>query len=75
MIYISISTIPSRIKNLNKSVQSLLKQTRKPDKILLMYPINTNVLTKLLKINKFLNLIIILLKLQDVKIADLEQNY
>jgi len=38
MIYISISTIPSRIKNLNKSVQSLLKQTRKPDKIFINVP-------------------------------------
>jgi len=33
MIYISISTIPQRIKSLNKSVDSLLKQTKKPDKI------------------------------------------
>ena len=33
MIYVSLSTIPQRLKNLNKSVQSLLKQTRKPDKI------------------------------------------
>ena len=38
MIYISISTIPSRLKNLNKSVNSLLKQTRKPDKIFVNIP-------------------------------------
>ena len=38
MIYISISTIPSRLKNLNESVQSLLKQTRKPDKIFINVP-------------------------------------
>ena len=38
MIYFSISTIPSRIQNLNKSVQSLLKQTRKPDKIFINIP-------------------------------------
>ena len=38
MIYISISTIPSRLKNLNESVQSLLKQTRKPDKIFINIP-------------------------------------
>ena len=30
MIYVSISTIPQRLKNLNKSVESLLKQTQKP---------------------------------------------
>ena len=36
MIYISRSTIPSRIKNLNKSVQALLKQTLKPDKIIIV---------------------------------------
>ena len=38
MIYISISTIPPRLKNLNESVQSLLKQTRKPDKIFINIP-------------------------------------
>ena len=38
MIYVSISTIPQRIKNLNKSVQSLLNQTRKPDKIFINIP-------------------------------------
>ena len=38
MIYISISTIPLRLKNLNKSVNSLLKQTRKPDKIFVNIP-------------------------------------
>ena len=38
MIYISISTIPQRLKHLNKSVNSLLKQTRKPDKIFVNIP-------------------------------------
>ena len=38
MIYVSISTIPQRIKNLNKSVKSLLDQTRKPDKIFINIP-------------------------------------
>jgi len=33
MIYVSISTIPQRLKNLSMSVESLLKQTKKPDKI------------------------------------------
>jgi len=38
MIYISISAIPQRLKNLNQSVESLLKQTRKPDKIFINIP-------------------------------------
>ena len=39
MIYISLSTIPQRLKNLNESVKSLLKQTRKPDKIFINIPL------------------------------------
>jgi hypothetical protein len=38
MIYISISTIPQRIKNLNESVKSLLNQTKPPDKIFINIP-------------------------------------
>ena len=38
MIYVSISTIPQRLKNLNKSVESLLKQVQKPDKIFINIP-------------------------------------
>ena len=38
MIYISISTIPQRVKYLNKSVDSFLNQTRKPDKIFINIP-------------------------------------
>ena len=38
MIYVSLSTIPQRLKNLNKSVESLLKQTRKPNKIFINVP-------------------------------------
>ena len=38
MIYVSISTIPQRLKHLNESVNSLLKQTRKPDKIFVNIP-------------------------------------
>ena len=38
MIYISISTIPPRLKNLNESIRSLLNQTRKPDKIFVNIP-------------------------------------
>ena len=38
MIYVSLSTIPQRIKNLHQSVDSLLKQTKKPDKIFINIP-------------------------------------
>ena len=38
MIYVSITTIPQRLKNLNKSVDSLLNQTKKPDKIFINIP-------------------------------------
>ena len=38
MIYVTLSTIPQRLKNLNESVKSLLKQTRKPDKIFVNIP-------------------------------------
>jgi len=38
MIYVSLSTIPQRIKNINRSVDSLLKQTKKPDKIFINIP-------------------------------------
>ena len=38
MIYVSLTTIPRRVKNLSKSVESLLKQTRKPDKIFINIP-------------------------------------
>jgi len=39
MIYISISTIPQRLKHLNESINSLLNQTRKPDKIFINIPV------------------------------------
>ena len=38
MIYVSLTTIPQRIKSLNKSIESLLKQTLKPDKIFINIP-------------------------------------
>jgi len=38
MIYVSISVIPPRIKNLEKSIQSILNQTLKPDKIFINIP-------------------------------------
>ena len=38
MIYVSLTTIPPRLKNLNKSIESLLNQTQKPDKIFINIP-------------------------------------
>ena len=38
MIYVSLSTIPQRVKNINLSVDSLLNQTKKPDKIFINIP-------------------------------------
>ena len=38
MIYVSLSTIPERVKYLNKSVDSLLNQTLKPNKIFINIP-------------------------------------
>ena len=38
MIYISITTIPKRIKNIQKSIDSLLQQTKVPDKIFINIP-------------------------------------
>jgi hypothetical protein len=38
MIYVSISTIPQRIKNLNETIKSLINQTQKPDKIFVNIP-------------------------------------
>jgi hypothetical protein len=39
MIYVSLSTIPQRVKSLNESVKSLLQQTQKPDKIFINIPL------------------------------------
>ena len=38
MIYVSTSTIPQRIKNLDRSIKSLLNQSKKPDKIFINIP-------------------------------------
>ena len=52
MIYISISTIPQRLKNLNQSIESLLKQTRKPDKIFINIPYNYKRFNETIKDNQ-----------------------
>ena len=38
MIYVGLTTIPQRVKNLNNTVESLLKQSHKPDKIFINMP-------------------------------------
>ena len=38
MIYVSISTIPKRLNDIEETVESLLKQTLKPDKIFINIP-------------------------------------
>tara|TARA_B100000029_G_scaffold240927_1_gene238099 strand:+ start:1984 stop:2715 length:732 start_codon:yes stop_codon:yes gene_type:complete len=38
MIYVTLTTIPERVKYLNKSIESILKQTKKPDKIFINIP-------------------------------------
>ena len=42
MIYVSLSTIPQRIKYLGKTVESLLKQSIKPNKIFINIPFKYN---------------------------------
>ena len=38
MIYVSLTTIPQRVGSLYKSIESLLKQSKKPDKIFVDIP-------------------------------------
>ena len=52
MIYISISTIPQRLKNINKSVESFLKQTQKPDKIFINIPYKYNRFNEIIEDNQ-----------------------
>ena len=42
MIYVSISAIPQRLKNINQTIESLLNQTQKPDKIFINIPLKYN---------------------------------
>jgi len=39
MIYVSLTTIPSRVKGVEKTIDSLLNQTQKPDKIFINIPV------------------------------------
>ena len=68
MIYVSISTIPQRIKNLNESVKSLLNQTKKPDKIFINIPFKYKRFTETIEddqIPKFDNNIIEITRCED----------
>ena len=68
MIYVSISTIPQRIKNLNESVKSLLNQTKKPDKIFINIPFKYERFTDIVKddqIPKFDNNLIEITRCED----------
>ena len=52
MIYVSISTIPQRLKNLNDTVESLLKQTQKPNKIFINIPYKYERFSEIIKDNQ-----------------------
>ena len=68
MIYVSTSTIPQRIKNLDKSIKSLLNQTRKPDKIFVNIPFKYRRFTEIIKddqIPKFDNNLIEITRCED----------
>jgi len=55
MIYISISVIPQRVKNLNESINSLLNQTLRPDKIFINIPYKYNRFTETIPDNQIPN--------------------
>ncbi len=68
MIYVSLSTIPQRLKNLNQSVESLLKQTVKPDKIFINIPYNYKRFNETIKDNqipKFNNSLVEITRCED----------
>ena len=68
MIYVSISTIPQRLKNLNESIESLLNQTRKPDKIFINIPYKYKRFNKIIddnQIPKFDNSIVEITRCED----------
>ena len=68
MIYISLTTIPKRIKHLNKSIESLLNQTQKPDKIFINIPLKYKRFNEIIEdyqIPKFNNKIIEITRCED----------
>jgi len=52
MIYVSISTIPQRLNNLKQSIESLLNQTKKPDKIFINIPYKYKRFNEIIKDNQ-----------------------
>ena len=52
MIYVSISTIPQRLKNLNETVESLLNETLKPNKIFINIPYKYDRFSEIIKDNQ-----------------------
>ena len=68
MIYVSLSTIPQRVKNLNKSIESLLKQSQKPDKIFINIPFKYRRFTEIINddhIPKFDNSVVEITRCED----------
>lgn len=68
MIYVSLTAIPQRIKNLSKSVDSLLNQTKKPDKIFINIPFKYkrfNETVDIYQIPKFDNNIVEIIRCDD----------
>tara|TARA_B100000029_G_C17534276_1_gene944296 strand:- start:1012 stop:1743 length:732 start_codon:yes stop_codon:yes gene_type:complete len=55
MIYVSVTTIPPRIKNLEKSIESLLNQTLKPDKIFINIPVKYSRFEETIRVDQIPN--------------------
>ena len=68
MIYVSLTTIPERLKSLKDSVKSLLNQTQKPDKIFINIPFRYKRFEEVIKDNqipKFENKTIEIIRCED----------
>tara|TARA_Y100000590_G_scaffold57238_1_gene60110 strand:+ start:830 stop:1561 length:732 start_codon:yes stop_codon:yes gene_type:complete len=68
MIYVSTSTIPQRIKSLKKSINSLLNQSKKPDKVFINIPYKYRRFSETIKdheIPKFDNSIVEITRCED----------
>ena len=68
MIYVSLSTIPQRVKSLNETVKSLLQQTQKPDKIFINIPLKYERFNEIIEqhqIPKFTNSIVEVIRCKD----------
>ena len=68
MIYVSLSTIPERLNYLKESIDSLLKQTKKPDKIFINIPNKYQRFSEIVKDNqipKFNNSIVEITRCED----------